>query len=249
MNPANAWLLLTCRSRGVDFSPSGFGALKPADVALAMQGLPRERFLLGMAKLAGDLSVLRELESLIWVRVIDMAASGAWQIRRGSQVCRRLAALALYESLNGERCIVCNGKGAHDEPPIRTPWDVQSADARHLAQSLRRLRRLEWRMHMLSAQSKPRTPADIRRIKNVLRWIERLQMETDALPGPSACESCNGRGTRKVTDTHRAWLTGLSRSQWHRSWAARYEPLRLEVEGWVSDCLSHVRRRFVIEGK
>src|SRR5688572_11955235 len=93
MNPTNAWLLLSARAPTFGSPPGGFGAVTPADVALSLQGLPREKFLLGMAVLAGDATHLRELWTHAHIWVVDTAERFDWECKRGSEAWRALAAL------------------------------------------------------------------------------------------------------------------------------------------------------------
>lgn len=249
MNPANAWLLLTARTSGMDCGSSGWGSLKPADVALALGGLDRPRFLLGMAALAGDRDHMHELVTLVKLEIIlPMAEYAGWTIKRGSEAYRRMAALAVFELLNNGRCFVCNGKGTYDpppEPPVNEQDVAKMAEERRrYRQAMRRLRRLEWRAIMVNQELKQgRDPKKVKRLKRILRWINQFAQMTEMLGEASACVTCRGSGELKLDGTHRAWLTGFSPDHWWRTWASRYTPLQYELAGWQSDCLSHVKRK------
>jgi hypothetical protein len=248
VNPANAWLLLTTRSSGVNLSPSGFGALRPADVALALKGLERERFLLGMAVLTGDRTVLPELIALVHITIVDLAIGGEWkEARRGSQIYRRMAAVALLELLSGDRCVMCNGKGFYD---TETRLTLATADRANPRRKLRRLQRLEWKANELAEMIRKRhankqgaDPSLTRRLKRALRWIAVLLKETDFSGPQTQCRTCGGSGRQKMDDAQRAWAAGLPQDQWAASWANRYDFVLIELQGWVSDCLTHVRTR------
>lgn len=256
MNPANAWLLLTARSPGVDISPSGFGSLKPSDVGLALQGLDRTRFLFGMAALAGDRNNLHELVTRFKLEVIlPLAEESGWKIKSGSEAYRRLAALAVFEFLQGVRCFVCNGKGTYKPPPepIRMEGDRErlAEERRQRTQALRRVNRLQWRAFTVSAEirdraraGEPNDPRRLKRLKRILRWVSELAQLTELMPEPAPCVTCRATGELLFTDWHRAWLTGFSPDHWYRTWATRYEPMLHILKGWESDCLTHVRERF-----
>jgi hypothetical protein len=253
MNPANAWLLLTTRSKGVELLPTGWGALRPADVMLAMKGLERPKFLIGMAALAGDRDVFHELTAYVHLFILDLAVVGEWKIKRGSEAYRRMAALVVFEILNGERCFVCHGKGTYNPPPESARSEVDDGkeleSKKRLHQALRRVRRLEWRANLINEELRKGTsdPLEARvkakRLKKILRWINAYVQITEILPEPAECEVCKGSGRLKLEGWHRAWLAGFSEAHWYRIWAGRYEPVKVAVEGWISDCLTHVRER------
>lgn len=258
MNPANAWLLLTTRSPGVNFIPGGWGTVHPSDVAGALGGLERSRFLLGMAALAGDRYCLEELVNFVWSEVIHPAAiAGEWKIRPGSEAYRRLAALAVFELLNGDRCYVCNGVGRY-EPPASTagvdPWRASFAKAElpaapnkaSLRILIRRHRRLLDLSKVVAREFEPHetSPKDRERLRQLLVWVADLAKRTQITQDPGNCELCAGAGQIRWEGRHRAWLSGFSADHWYRTWASRYSPIQVELTSWVSDCLSHVARRF-----
>lgn len=257
MNPANAWLLLTTRSPGVNFIPGGWGTVKPADVAAALGGLKRSRFLMGMGALAGDRSVLEDLVTYVNHELVMPAAeAGGWKIRRGSEAYRRLAALAVFELMNGDRCFVCNGVGEYAPPPVPKRRSVEAAIAEADLPpapnqvSLRKLIRRHQRLRQLASvivqefQPTETTSKDKERLKQLLKWVEDLAQRTAIDPKPGTCELCAGSGRIRFEGKHRAWLTGFSQDHWYRIWAARYSPVQCELQGWISDCLTHVRARF-----
>lgn len=113
MNPSEAWALLTLRSKGNERIPGGFTRLTPVDAAAMLGGLERDAFLMGMAAECGDMGALQDLERRLWVQVQGMAQRERWKASeyRGEMICRRLAGLALYETIDDRRCATCNGKG------------------------------------------------------------------------------------------------------------------------------------------
>lgn len=111
MNPTQAWSLLTTRSPSMDRISAGYLSMKPADVAALLAGLYREAFLMGMAHFCADYRSLTDLERNLWVRVQDMANSGNWEFAHGFLGCRRLAGLALFETIDDLTCQTCSGKG------------------------------------------------------------------------------------------------------------------------------------------
>jgi hypothetical protein len=122
MNPTQAWNLLTARSPSIDRIAAGHSAMRPADIAALLSGLPNELFWMGMAYSCGDLRSLRDLERNLWVRVQGMSDREDWEFSRQMN-CRRLAGLALYECIDDLRCQICNGKGTttfqlHHEPGL-----------------------------------------------------------------------------------------------------------------------------------
>lgn len=257
MNPANAWLLLTARSPGVSLLPAGWGRVKPADVAAALGGLSRGPFLLGMAALAGDRSVLEELAAYVHHDIVVSAAiEGSWKINRGSQAYRRLAALSLFELLNGSRCYVCNGVGTYRAPDKPKPRSIEAALAAAELPSapnrpaLRKLIRRAQRLRMLANtilqefSSAETTHRDKERLKQLLKWVEDLAQRTAISPLPGACDLCAGSGAIKhpFEGRQRAWLSGFSPEHWYRVWAGRYSPLQAQLDNWIQDCMSHVRR-------
>jgi hypothetical protein len=254
MNPANAWLLLTTRSRGVDTGRSGFGSLTRADVAHALQGLERANFLAGMAVLAGDREVYAELCRYLHQHIIGLAIEREWKSRRGFETYRRVAALAVFETLNGERCFVCRGKGVYDAPPERKAPAEDSQERQDLANAIRRLRRLEWRAVFLERNIQRRKiikgatdPAEVRELKRVLRTINQFAQLTELLPEAAACITCGGTGRLRLNSVHRAWLTGFSTDHWRRVWVDRYDPLQHEVQFWVSRALTHLSDRLAVD--
>lgn len=253
MNPANAWLLLTTRSPGVGFLPGGWGSIRPSDVALALQGLPRPQFLLGMACFAGDKDCMHELVTLVKLEIVLPAAElDNWKIKRGSETYRRLSALAVFECVNkdplaqGMRCFVCQGKGTYN-PTSSDPKET-AEERNRLKRSLRRLKRLEWRAGLLTKEiasaGKDADRSKVKRLKTVLRWSRQLAQFTETLSTPARCISCRGTGRISLSAMHRAWLTGFSTDHWLRTWSARYEPIRYTLDGWLSDCLTQVRQKF-----
>jgi hypothetical protein len=58
------------------------------------------------------------------------------------------------------------------------------------------------------------------------------------------CATCRGTGAIKLNAMHRSWLTGFSYDHWTSVWANRYEPMQHVLDGWLSDCLTHVREAF-----
>lgn len=250
MNPANAWLLLTTRSPGVSTGSAGHGSLTRADVAYALQGLDRSSFLAGMAILVGDRDVYGELVRHLHQHIIGLAIENEWKAKRGAETYRRVAALAVFESMNGQRCFVCNGKGTYDPPP---PVD-DAKERADLVNALRRLRRLEWRAVFLERSIKARAarkgepdPGELKELKRVLRTINQFAQLTEVLPSPSICVTCRGCGRLQLEGVHRAWLTGFSADHWRRVWADRYGPIQQEVEFWCSAALSHVRARLTLQ--
>lgn len=253
MNPANAWLLLTTRSPGVDLSRAGYGSLNRADVAFALQGLERANFLAGMAMLAGDRDVYAELVRCLHQHIIGQAIEHGWIARRGGETYRRVAALAVFEALQGQRCFVCNGKGTYDPPPEVRPGADQVQERQNLDAAMRRLRRLEWRALFLERNIKRRQamkgaadPDELRELKRVLRAINQFAQLTEVLPEPGICVTCTGTGRLRLQGVHRAWLAGFSADHWRRVWADRYDPLQHEVQFWCSAALSHVRTRLSV---
>ena len=262
MNPANAWLLLTTRSPGVSFIPGGWGTVRPSDVAAALGGLERSRFLLGMAALAGDRNGLEELTNWVWSEIFHPAAiAGEWKIRRGAEQLRRLAALAVFELLNSDdtehgRCYVCLGAGNYDPPPKTkgvSSWQtsLEAAEippAPHKA-ALRTLIRREKRLRMLAAaiarefDPLETSARDKERLKQLQQWVHDLATRTQISPVPGICELCAGTGQIRWEGRQRAWLAGFSEDHWYRYWAPRYSPVQVELRSWISDCLSHVSRR------
>lgn len=254
MNPARAWLLLTTRSTGVEITPGGFGSLKPADVAGALQGLERGRFLLGMAVLAGDRDVLAELHSYITVDVVIRAEREHWECERGAQTCRSLSALALFELLNGTRCHVCGGRGTVDPEYLRLAR--MSADERKEALAIARLesqglladlreKRYE-RARIEAAIRKARrkaTTAEVRELRAIGATIDELEHATSAIRESVPCRRCRASGIHVLTSAERAGLVECSRSSWYRHWDERYAGIADGLQGWVSACLRHVRRR------
>lgn len=108
---AKAPFPLTVRLPGLCFNPEGW--VTPSDVASALEGLERGPFLLGMACMSGDDRVRSELTRYVHLQiVVGLAGKFSWHSRRGDFMWRRLAALAVFEALNGERCPVCNGRGS-----------------------------------------------------------------------------------------------------------------------------------------
>ena len=254
MNPARAWLLLTTRSTGVELTPGGFGSLKPADVALALQGLERLRFLLGMAALAADRDVLGELHAHLTIEVVIRAEAERWECERGAQTCRSLAALAMFELLNGTRCYVCSGRGVIDPEYLRLRdlseherrqalGDARSQDQRMLHE-LREKRYARARMERGIRQAERKaTSAEVRELRALGAAIDELEQATSALRESAPCRTCRGDGIHVMTAAERARMVECSRASWYRHWDERYTRLAIDLQGWLSDCLRHVRRR------
>lgn len=111
MNPSAAWAMLTARSAAFPRSPGGHNSLSREDVEAMLCGLARNAFLMGMAYECHDLKALEDLERRLWQIVIGMSQAEQWKLPKGEFVTRRLAALALYESMDPLICPQCNGKG------------------------------------------------------------------------------------------------------------------------------------------
>lgn len=264
MNPANAWLLLTTRSTGVGFTPGGWGSIRPSDVARSLAGLDRPRFLLGMAVLAGDRDGMEDLVAHLQQQVVEPAAEfGEWRVKDPEDggihfaPYRRLATLLLFEAINqddqkrGIRCFVCSGKGFY------YPVTSQQDTVREMEQERERVRRassqlkqMQWGAARLAREIKQAggvKKADkikVRKLNRQLRRIGLLSQMASVSQVASPCQLCRRTGVITIRENHRAWLTGFSYDHWLTVWAKRYAPLHLEVNGWVSDCLTHVREAF-----
>lgn len=121
MNPSEAWVLLTIRSKHFGRVPGGHGVMTVSDVAALLAGLDTEPFQMGMAADCGDLGALKQIELLLWQRANIIAERENWDPPRGEFTVRRMAAVALYEAIDDRRCYVCNGTSemwfALDEVP------------------------------------------------------------------------------------------------------------------------------------
>jgi hypothetical protein len=262
MNPAKAWLLLTTRSIGVEILPPGYGRLTPADAAAALHGLPRGPFLLGMAMLAGDLSVVEELTMAVKHQIVlDLACSLNWNVdRRGDRIWSRLAALAVFEALNGQRCLVCNGKGRVSRE-IVIPENLRRAHgekAREIAEqnlrdrvirALSEIRRLDWIIQDCELVLENLRALRIRDTRETLLKLrakrqERAKYERQIAEagGTVRCRMCRGAGIFRMRPAHRAWLAGVPRRTWYRNWDGRYPVIQGELDRWKDQCLEHVRR-------
>ena len=259
MNPLNAWTLLTTRSIGIGFEPSGFGSMKPSDVALALRGLERSRFLLGMAALCGDQAVLGEL--IVCVRelvVVPAGEFGEWAVDNRARAYSRVSQLLVFEAVNrdtmdrGVRCFVCNGKGSYVPPldihrltPEEKRRQARRADVRQVRRRLRLLKAGVRRLaEELKQGGKRPDRAKTKRFQRLLRWTRQLEQMAGVSQLPGECVTCRGTGAVKLNGTHRAWLSGFEYKAWSESWSRRYDPLQHEVDGWLSDCLTHVREGF-----
>ncbi|MGH7534627.1 MAG: hypothetical protein ACREMG_03475 [Gemmatimonadales bacterium] len=62
------------------------------------------------------------------------------------------------------------------------------------------------------------------------------------------CPACNGSGYGRVPLGSLADACGVSREEWRRVWARRYERVFRLCLGWGSEVLSHLNRRLSSEG-
>lgn len=109
MNPSEAWVLLTIRSKSFAAIPGGHGGTTAADVAALLAGLDREPFLMGMAADLGDYDALRQIELVLWERARHIGERENWDPPRGEFTVRRMVGVALLEAVDDPRCSVCNG--------------------------------------------------------------------------------------------------------------------------------------------
>jgi hypothetical protein len=204
-----------------------------------------------MASLSGDTGVTQELTSYVHIEiVVDLANELNWQSERGDQMWRRLAALAVFELLNGERCLICNGKGSigREQLQKRTRETTESARGK-LIEALHRLRRAQW---LLSSREQDienmaefgyiPTDSYLHSLRRVRHAVERIEREMAATTGMVTCHPCRGTGKLKILEMQRAWAVGVSRKSWYSLWMGRYAVVRGELDGWRSTCLTHVRR-------
>lgn len=111
MNPSAAWSILTARSPALPRMPRGFGGLGREDVAHMLADLPTESFMMGMAYECNDRGALLDLELRLWQITLKRARDEKWRHPSQPFICRRLAGLALFETLDPLLCGICNGKG------------------------------------------------------------------------------------------------------------------------------------------
>jgi hypothetical protein len=263
MNPLNAWTLLTTRSIGIGFEPSGWGSMKPSDVALALRGLERPRFLLGMAALCGDRAGLPELVVCVREHVVEPAGDFCEWMKDNTRSVRtrtynRVSELLVFEAVNrdqldrGIRCFVCSGKGVYAPPDdifkLTTEQKQERARRADVRQVRARLRALKRRAAQLALElkdaGKRADKVKTKRFQRVLRWSNQLSQMAGVSQYPGQCITCRGTGAVRLNGVHRAWLSGFEYHEWAKDWARRYDPLQHEVDGWLSDCLTHVRESF-----
>lgn len=56
------------------------------------------------------------------------------------------------------------------------------------------------------------------------------------------CAVCDGKRVRRMTETERASLVGMSERNWRRGWSGRYESVYSIADKWDDECISRMRR-------
>lgn len=251
----SAWTMLITRSPGVDLSPSGYGSLKPTDIAAALQGLERPQFLMGMAAIAGDLSTLHELADHVERIVVRWAVRHNWGAKVPATY-RKLAELALFELLGGKRCIVCHGSQWF-VPDLDDRSELARKGRRYLSEHVQeqikaaiRIRdqavalRRKLRKEQRAAESQLEIPRKTRKhLADLQREVQALERSARAIGGARKCEECAGTGRLKLEDRHRAMVVGLSTDHWWHVWSHRHWKLMNLLNWWIEDCLEHVAKR------
>ncbi|WP_163833358.1 hypothetical protein [Spartinivicinus ruber] len=116
---ANVMALLAHGSINYEGVPGGTPQLTAEDVAgaLGMGNLPREAYLLGLLKYAGDKTVLHELDTLVQKYVIGVGVKEKWREpwpndkKRSLMFFKQFARLMINEIVFENLCDVCKGTG------------------------------------------------------------------------------------------------------------------------------------------
>lgn len=240
MNPSEAWRLLTAgsvwqaclnRAFGVE---AGFEAIKPDDVRLAMQGLPERPYWFAMAALLGDGASLKRLYYREHIRITGYAARHGWpEPPLGSYLYRRIVSLALYETIAGEFCHTCNGRG----------YTIPRSRARALKRYLRIIE-MHMRRHDEAHPAETQPCKRKRRLEKCRREKQAMLWAEDHGELRVRCRECRGSGRIRWTEGRRARLAGISRPTWYRQgWCDHYAVYREQVKRLESWAIAHVRRR------
>lgn len=112
MNPSEAWVLLTIRSKSVERSIAGHGAADSSLIAALLGGLDNDPFLMGMAAECGDMKALRRIEWVLWTRARTFSENEDWNPPEGEFTVRRMVGVGLFEAIDDRRCPKCNGQKA-----------------------------------------------------------------------------------------------------------------------------------------
>jgi hypothetical protein len=102
----------------------GVGALRPEDIAGACAGLARNVFVFGLFMVVNDRSVQRELVYYAHLEVVDLAIARGWRAPAGSMVWRKMAILALCETVGVDCSRRCKRQGDISEQeaaPVECP--------------------------------------------------------------------------------------------------------------------------------
>jgi len=110
MTPA-ALAKLTAQACPLSRGTGGLPDLTPAEIAGTLAVLPTEAQYLALYRYVGDESVLHKLQYMAIVEVAGVFAHERWRDYRQQHgpMCRKLALLALWESLHREPCHDCGG--------------------------------------------------------------------------------------------------------------------------------------------
>ncbi len=112
--------LLASRPARLEVGDTSDNALRPEDVAAFLAGLPENVYLYGLYMVVQDRSFHPELVSHAYHEVVNLAIERGWRAPRGSEIFRRMALLALCESM-GFDCSDCAKRGTiYDENGIRS---------------------------------------------------------------------------------------------------------------------------------
>lgn len=110
MNPAKAFALLNPKGANLSGVPGGgYEKIDSYDIAFALSGLRKGPYLMGLAKHAGHLDALEDLEAEFYAHCRKTFTE--WKLPMGHQRLRRMCQLAIYETVYQELCKACYGRG------------------------------------------------------------------------------------------------------------------------------------------
>ncbi|MCX4025125.1 hypothetical protein H0A36_30130 [Endozoicomonas sp. SM1973] len=123
---ANVMALLAHGSINYEGVPGGTPQLTAEDVAgaLGMGNLPREAYLLGLLKYAGDKTVLHELDRLVQEYVIRVGVREGWrepwpkEKKKSLFFFLQFSRQMINEVLNENICKTCNGTGIYQHKSV-----------------------------------------------------------------------------------------------------------------------------------
>lgn len=114
-NAAELLKLITARSKSFSYIPGGKPVLTPEDVMSALAYIPHKGAgLLLRIKYADQKFLVRDLDIIVWLSVVDMWMKNEWPYpkkKKGEPFRRNMGRLAIIEVLAPDICMPCKGEG------------------------------------------------------------------------------------------------------------------------------------------